>query len=278
MAEQEKEYKDRATEEAQRATQEYEKRYNPSAAAVDAYKRAMTTQLRDSYGQQRETERSYSDLYQQARRQATRQGAMSDISGFGGGRARGREARMSAAEIQALSGIAGQRESALRQLAEQRQAIASNALIEAQQADQYQRAVRAQNIEDMNQVTQLVGNVTDYSKLTPERQRVLKEYGITNQEELNRFLGMAGSAVPAQEQTGISSLGQSVISPALMLPKTLMGLYDILSAQKLGTTARESGLFRDADVGDTFADIGKIFGASEDDRVIKALRDLIKTP
>ena len=62
MAEQEKEYKDRATEESERATAEYEKRYNPSAAAVDAYKRAMTTQLRENYGQQRETERSYSDF------------------------------------------------------------------------------------------------------------------------------------------------------------------------------------------------------------------------
>jgi len=257
MAEKEKEYKDRATEEAQRATQEYEKRYNPSAAALDAYKRAMTTQLRENYGQQRETERSYSDLYQQARRQATRQGAMSDISGFGGGRARGREARMSAAEIQALSGIAGQRESALRQLAEQRQAISSNALIESQQADQYSRAMRAANLQETNQILELIGNVEDFSKFNNRQKAQLKQYNITSQKDLNKFLGLTQSAIDAQNQprigTGVEAyldLLKYVPGGQLVDPRTYTNLYDLFAGQKRGTTAEAAGLTAEDSVGD----------------------------
>jgi hypothetical protein len=255
--EKEKDYKDRAAEESARATAEYEKRYNPSAAAVDAYKRAMTTQLRENYGQQRETERSYSDLYQQARRQATRQGAMSNISGFGGGRARGQEARISAAEIQALSGIAGQRESALRQLAEQRQAISSNALIEAQQADQYDRAMRAANLSETNQILELIGNVEDFSKFNNRQKAQLKQYNITSQEDLNKFLGINPSAVEAQNQPRISTAMEAYLDFTRLLPggelldpRTYTNIYDLFTGKKRGTTAEAAGLTAENSVGD----------------------------
>ena len=172
---------DRVKTEAERAAAEYEKRYNPSAAAVDAYKRAMTTQLRESYGQQRETERSYSDLYQQARRQATRQQAMSNVSGFGGGRARGQAARMSAAEIQALSGIAAQREGAMRDIREQRDAIQSNALLEAQQADQYSRALQQQELARIEKIFEIIGSKRSWDKLSTSAKARLRAIGVTEE-------------------------------------------------------------------------------------------------
>jgi hypothetical protein len=271
MAEQEK---DRVQTEADRATAEYEKRYDPSAAAVDAYRRAMSTQLRQSYDQERQAQRSYSDLYQQARRQATRAGAMSDVSGFGGGRARGSSAAMSAAEIGALSRIASQGESALRGIRDQRQAIGSNALIEAQQAEQYDRANRAAKLAETNQVLELIGNTTEFEKFNSAKKAQLRQLGITSQEDLYKFLSLPQDYTP--EQTGLSSLTQAALTGPLSLPKGLMALYDILTAQSIGTTARESGLFKDFDIGDTLADIGRIAGANEEDQTIKDLRDAIK--
>ena len=176
MAEKEK---DRAQIEAEKATQEFERRYNPSVASIDAYKRAMSNQLRQSFEQQRQTGQSYSDLYQQARRQAARQGAMSNVSGFGGGRQRGMEAQMSAAEIQALSGIAAQREGAMRDIIAQRQAIESNALLEAQQADAFQRAQAQQELARVEKVFEIIGSKKDFNKLSSRQKAQLRALGIT---------------------------------------------------------------------------------------------------
>jgi hypothetical protein len=268
MAEQEKEYMDRATEEAQRATAEYEKRYNPPAAAVDAYKRAMTRQLRENYGQQRESERSYSDLYQQARRQATRMGGMSDVSGFSGGMRRGRDARISAAEIRALSGIAGQRESALRALGEQRQAISSNALLEAQQAEQYDRAVRAQRAADYQSVLETIGKVKTYADIPADKKGLLKtQYGISDQASLERFLNMSPEEFAARAPGG-----QSGISPiAQLLPPVLLarlategyaGLADLLQGQRMGTTFEDLGLFQDMSPGAVRESFENVYGVN----------------
>ena len=271
MAEQEKEYMDRATEEAQRATAEYEKRYNPPAAAVDAYKRAMTRQLRENYGQQRESERSYSDLYQQARRQATRMGGMSDVSGFSGGMKRGRDARISAAEIRALSGIAGQRESALRALREQRQAISSNALLEAQQAEQYDRAVRAQRAADYQSVLDTIGKVKTYADIPAEKKGLLKtQYGISDQASLERFLNMTPEEFAARApggQTGVSAVAQLYfpILAARFGTEVATGFIDLIQGQKMGTTFDELGLFQDLTGESISNQLANVFPAGEVD-------------
>ena len=264
---------DKAQDEAVRATADYEKRYNPSAAAVDAYKRAMTRQLRESYGQQRETERSYSDLYQQARRQATRQGSMSNISGFGGGRAEGAAARASAAEIQALSNIASQREGALRQLAEQRQAVESNAMLEAQQADQYERAMRAARAQESQQILDIVKNVTDYSSLPAAKRVVLRDLGIRNQEDLTKFLSLAPGEVVGSPESGMSKLSELAIDAATsnplvagLNPKNIMLLLDLIQGQKAGTTKAESGLYKsEGSAGeDLLTGLGRFLGIIND--------------
>lgn len=260
MAEQEK---DRVQTEADRATAEYEKRYDPSAAAVDAYRRAMSTQLRQSYDQQRATGRTYSDLYQQARRQATRAGAMSDVSGFSGGMAQGQDARASAAEIQALSSIAAQREGAMRDIAAQRQAIESNALIEAQQAEQYDRANRAAKLAETNQILELIGNTTEFEKFNSAKKAQLRQLGITSQEDLSKFLALGEKYVP--EDTGISKLGQfglNIISglPGGFLydPRTYQALEDLSKGQRYGTAQRESGMFKQE--GTALEELGRFLG------------------
>ena len=241
--------KDRVQTEADRATAEYEKRYDPSAAAVDAYRRAMSTQLRQSYNQERQAQQSYSDLYQQARRQATRAGAMSDMSGFGGGRAKGASAAMSAAEIGALSRIASQGESALRGIRDQRQAIGSNALIEAQQAEQYDRANRAAKLAETNQILELIGNTTEFEKFNSAKKAQLRQLGITSQEDLSKFLSLGENYV--KEDTGISKLGQFGLDIISALPggfvydpRTYQALEDLSKGQRYGTAQRESGMFK----------------------------------
>ena len=181
--------KDRIEKEAQDIYQKYYTQQNdPAKAGSDAFRRAVATQLRQSYEQQRRTGESYSDLYQQARRQATRRGAMSDVSGFSGGQARGAAARMSAAEIQALSGIAAQREGAIRDIRAQRQAIPSNALIEAQQADDFTRARQALESERIEAIQKIVGNAQTYEGLSDKRKAQLRAYGIYGPNDLFRAI------------------------------------------------------------------------------------------
>ena len=189
--------KDRVEQEARDIYNQYYTRQNdPAKAGSDAFRRAVASQLRQSYQQQRETGQTYSDLYQQARRQATRMGAMSDASGFSGGMARGQAARASAAEIQALSNIAAQRESAMRDIMGQRQAIPSNALIEAQQADQYARAIETANRERAAQIFDIVGSVKSYNGLSAKQKAQLRAYGIT---DAKTFANATTYSMPTQQ-------------------------------------------------------------------------------
>jgi len=171
----------------------YTQEFNPAKAGSDAFRRAVASQLRDSYEQQRQTGQSYSDLYQQARRQVTRGGAMSDVSGFSGGMKRGQSARASAAEIQALSGIAAQREGAIRDIAQQRQAIPSNALLEAQQADLYTRALQAEEQKRLDSAFEIVGNVKEYDRLTTTQKSKLRALGISSKEDFTNLLQFTGN-------------------------------------------------------------------------------------
>ncbi|NDG52032.1 MAG: hypothetical protein EBY39_03250 [Flavobacteriia bacterium] len=228
--------KDRADREAMDIyNQFYTQQFDPAKAGSDAFRRAVATQLRQSYEQQRNTEQSYSDLYQQARRQATRQGAMSSMAGFSGGRAKGQAARASAAEIQALSSIAGQREAAVREILSQRQAIPSNALIEAQQADQYTRAIEAANVERAKSIREIMGSVKEYSKLSGSQKMLLKEYGIT--EDNFEKVTMASKDAPGQQ-----TLLEIILSPFLFPFRAGMQGYDILAGDKIGTAEDRLGL------------------------------------
>ena len=228
--------KDRIEQEAQDIYNQYYTQQNdPAKAGSDAFRRAVASQLRQSYQQQRETGQSYSDLYQQARRQATRMGAMSNASGFSGGMARGQAARASAAEIQALSGIAAQREGAMREIAAQRQAIPSNALIEAQQADQYARAIEAANLERQKQISEILGSVKEYEKLSARQKAQLRIYGVTDQSTLER-VAMVGQAAPGPNALEVA------LSPLLFIPRAGMQLGDAILGQKVGTTEEKLGL------------------------------------
>jgi len=190
--------KDRIEQEAQDIYSKYYTQQNdPAKAGSDAFRRAVASQLRQSYEQQRQTGQTYSNLYQQARRQATRMGAMSDVSGFSGGMARGQAARASAAEIQAMSNIAAQREGAIRDILAQRQAIPSNALIEAQQADQYTRAIETANRERAAQIFEIVGSVKSYNGLSAKQKAQLRAYGIT---DAKTFSDATTYSMPAQKR------------------------------------------------------------------------------
>lgn len=91
---------------------------------------------------------------------------MSSTVGFGGGRAEGLSSRISAAEMAQLTGISAQREGAMRDIAAQRQAIPSNALIESQQAKDYARAESAAEQQRVEQAIQIIGSVNSYDKLS----------------------------------------------------------------------------------------------------------------
>jgi len=186
-------------------SQYYTQQNDPAKAGSDAFRRAVASQLRQSYETQRQTGQSYSDLYQQARRQATRAGAMSDTSGFSGGMARGQSARMSAAEIQALSGIGAQRERAMRDIELQRQAIPSNALIEAQQADQYARAQQKLDLERYEQAVEVAGKVKAWDKLSASQKARLRALGIETELDFYRVTGRAQGLREANRQASIFS-------------------------------------------------------------------------
>jgi len=220
--------KDRIEQEAQDIYNKYYTQQNdPAKAGSDAFRRAVASQLRQSYETQRQTGQSYSDLYQQARRQATRMGAMSDVSGFSGGMAQGQAARASAAEIQALSGIAAQREGAMRDIAAQRQAIPSNALIESQQAEQYARAIQAANKQRADEIFEIIGSVKAYDKLGNKQKAQLRAYGITDEKSFQE----ATMITPAQ--TGIIDprAPQDIIAALEKYPDIDPGDYNLSRAE-----------------------------------------------
>lgn len=230
--------KDRIEQEAQDIYNKYYTQQNdPAKAGSDAFRRAVASQLRQSYEQQRQTGQTYSNLYQQARRQATRMGAMSDVSGFSGGMAQGQGARASAAEIQALSSIAAQREGAMRDILAQRQAIPSNALIEAQQADQYARAIEAANAERAKAIFEIIGPVKKYADLGAEQRAQLRAYGITDDKTLQQIRDMN-----AKTPTTLQSTGEIALSPLLFIPRAGFQLGDRILGQKIGTTEERLGL------------------------------------
>ena len=208
----------------------YTQQNDPAKAGSDAFRRAVSSQLRQSYEQEAQTAKTYSDLYQQARAQATRRGAMSNISGFGGGRAEGAQARISAAEIAALSGIAGQREGAIRGIQSQREAIPSNALIEAQQADQFTRAMETANRARTEEIFNVIGAVKNYAGLSNKQKAQLKAYGITDEKSFSD-----ATMIPMQQIEAITrrQRTENAIGPTGEVnTKALQEYFDMLRKQE----------------------------------------------
>jgi len=193
--------RDKIAQETQDMYQKYYKQtYDPAKAGADAFRRAVSRQLGESYRQQEATGRTYGDLYQQARSQATRQGAMSSTVGFGGGRAEGLSSRISAAEMAQLTGISAQREGAMRDIAAQRQAIPSNALIESQQAKDYARAESAAEQQRVEQAIQIIGSVNSYDKLSAASKARLTALGY-DKKAIENFIKLQTSKTPQINQS-----------------------------------------------------------------------------
>lgn len=137
----------------------YETTNNPAEVGSSAFRRAVETQLSENIRQRGAAQQTYSDLYQQARSQALRGRALSNTSGFTGGMAEGAQAKLSAAEIGALTNIASAREGTMRELDLQKMTIPSNAMIEQQQAQAYE-------MDRLNQIGQILAQYEDLKDIS----------------------------------------------------------------------------------------------------------------
>ena len=100
------------------------------------------------------------------------------------------------------------------------------------------------------QIIEAIGNTTDFSKFNSAKKAQLKQLGIASQKDLNKFLGIEGSAVPAQQQGGLTPEQQQSILGRIFATgvKVPLGFYDILMGNRVGSTAEATGLFQDANI------------------------------
>lgn len=152
--------------------QYYETKNNPAEVGSSAFRRAVENQLSENIRQRGAAQQTYSDLYQQARSQSLRGRALSNTSGFTGGMAEGAQAKLSAAEIGALTNIASAREGTMRELDLQKLAIPSNAMIEQQQSQAYE-------MDRLNQIGQILAQYEDTKDISDMDKQKLALLGYT---------------------------------------------------------------------------------------------------
>lgn len=164
-----------------RQQQSYQQQRDPFEYGQQVAQRRYSEIMSGIDAQRGATERSYGDLYQQARQRAVRGQAMGGPT-LSGGMGQQQRDFVSALEMQELGRIGSAREQAIRQIDLQRQSAFSNAQLEGQQATQMQL---------QNQQTQF--------QLFQQREAILNDPNLT----------------PEQKQTQLQILGQPMTSEEL---------------------------------------------------------------
>jgi hypothetical protein len=122
-------------EQYQRQEQDYRRSRNPFEYGQQVARRRYSEIMAGLDAQRRSTQRSYGDMYQEARQRAVRNQAAGGPS-LSGGMGQQRRDYVSAMEMQELGKIGGAQQQAMADLYTQQQAAFSNAQLEGQQAAQ----------------------------------------------------------------------------------------------------------------------------------------------
>lgn len=194
--------------------QYYQNKNNPAEVGASAFRRAVETQLSENMRQKGAAQQTYSDLYQQAKGQALRGRALSNTSGFTGGMAEGQQARLSAAEISALTGIASSRERTMSELDLQKQAIPSNAMIEQQQAQSYE-------MDRLNQIGAILAQYEDIEDISETDKQKLQLLGYNFETE-----------IPTQKRPRTFFNNSLLTAPV----RFGMGIGDLIMGKEWGTS------------------------------------------
>ena len=172
----------------------YQQQRNPFQIGQEVARRRYSEIMSGLDARQRESARSYSDMYQAARESAVRDRAMGGPT-LSGGMGQQYSDLLSTREIQALGQIGAQRESAAREIDLQRQSAFANAELEGQQRTQ---------IELEQQQTQL--------QLIQQKNQLLADKDLTNEQKAEQLRALGYN----QEATDVLNEEEKTPGPSVL--------------------------------------------------------------
>jgi hypothetical protein len=155
---------------------------------------------------QRQSARTYSDMYQAAKETATAQRAMGGPSLSGGMKAQYSDL-VSAREMQALGTIGRDREAAAREIDLQRQSAFANAELEGQQAAQTELQNRQTKLQLIQQKNEILANKKLKNAEKAEQLRVLGY-----EQEANQLLQQPDTGTDATTAGIVSLVGGGIVA------------------------------------------------------------------
>jgi hypothetical protein len=159
--------------------------FSEGSTGAGAYKAAYDRLKAEAEARKQGIGENYSSAYQQLRQQGYGMGlGASAQRGLSGGQAAGVRNAISAQQMGQLGNLMQGQERALRESKLGEQSIYSNALLEGQQAQEYQRSSQQ---ADTARVQQTQDIVNDTKKTEQEKRQLLTALGY-NEQEVNQFI------------------------------------------------------------------------------------------
>lgn len=154
--------------------------FGTSGAGANAFKAAYDRLKAEAEARKQGISQDYATAYQQLRQQGYGMGlGAAAQKGLSGGQAAGVSQRVGAQQMGALGNLMQGQERALREAKVGEQSIYSNALLEGQQAQQYQQQQEQYGFQREQQIAGVLAN-TEYSEET--KKAMLKSLGLTDEQ------------------------------------------------------------------------------------------------
>lgn len=171
--------------------------FGTSGAGANAFKAAYDRLKAEADLQRKNIGQDYASAYQQLRQQGYGQGlGAAAQAGLSGGQAQGVRQQIGAQQMGALGNLMQGQERALREQKAGEASIYSNALLEGQQAQQYEREGQQYNLQREQQAASIISN----KDLTDEQKNAQLNALGYNQAQINNL--MTGGSTPAGFNVG----------------------------------------------------------------------------
>ena len=214
---------------AERDRQRFQQARDPFAYGRQVAQRRYSEIMSGLAERQRQSARTYSDMYQLARETATAQRAMGSPSLSGGMKAQYSDL-VSAREMNQLGAIGRDREAAAREIDLQRQSAFANAELEGQQAAQTELQNRQTKLELIRQKNEIIGN------------KKLKNAEKAEQLEVLGYTQEAQELLNTEDIANTSTAGiVSLIGGTYVGIKSLLGFGKVWGSLKATGTAALAG-------------------------------------
>ena len=183
--------------------------FGTSGAGANAFKAAYDRLKAEAEAAKQNIGTNYGAAYQQLRQQGYGMGlGASAQKGLSGGQAVGVQQKVGAQQMGALGNLMQGQEQALRDAKLSENSIYSNALLEGQQAEDYEQQRTINNFNRTTQATLIVNKEGDFKNYTPAQQRAaLKALRYTD-EEINVLMGKGKPAQQASATTTTAPIVQ----------------------------------------------------------------------